>query len=309
MTNKNQHISPQLQLMLQAKKAKPVFKDDADRLQYVRKNLSIIGKSFSFKKVELEKVEDIKISARDGYELTIRHYFPNKNSKKVLLYFFGGGFLSGSLETHDSLCRKIAKNSGWVVAAVGYRLAPEYKFPIGVYDSMDAYNWIQKQKYQKVVVGGDSAGGNRATVVSHLCKNDKKLNCPDAQIMICPAIDLFNLDYPSYFLYGNGYALDRNDVVWGNTQYFNNEKETLEPTASPVFFKNFKDLPKTLIITAEMDVLNNEAYIYSLLLKNAGVEVQYHQFDNVIHDFVIYARLFKEANQAIELVAKFLNEV
>jgi acetyl esterase/lipase len=109
MTNKNQHISPQLQLMLQAKKAKPVFKDDADRLQYVRKNLSIIGKSFSFKKVELEKVEDITISARDGYELTIRHYFPNKSSKKVLLYFFGGGFLSGSLETHDSLCRKIAK--------------------------------------------------------------------------------------------------------------------------------------------------------------------------------------------------------
>ncbi|ARM75254.1 alpha/beta hydrolase [Acidianus manzaensis] len=253
--------------------------------------------------------EDIEIPVKDG-EITTRIYYPKEKKKEYpfLVYYHGGGFVLGSIETHDSICSIIAK-SGIAVASVGYRLSPEYKFPIPVNDSYDALKWLYNnaEKYSldssKLAVGGDSAGGNLAAVVS-LMSRDNNDNMIKYQVLIYPAVNMVDIS-PSTFEYSEGYFLTYQLMRWFGSMYFSNPKDGLNHYASPIF-ADLKNLPPSLVITAEYDPLRDQGETYSHLLKINGNQSTSVRYNGVIHGFISFHKYLDEGRTAIEQIAGYL---
>ena len=208
----------------------------------------------------------------------------------VLVYFHGGGFVLGSLETHDSLCRAIAARSECAVVSVEYRLAPEHKFPAAVEDAVADTNWVAAHAStihcdaERLAVGGDSAGGNLATVVAHIARDagSPRLRF---QLLLYPVTD-HTFSSPSYQENGAGYMLSRADMEWYRDHYLRSEADRSHPHASPLLAEELHGLPPALVITAEFDPLRDEGEAYAARMKEAGVPVELHRYSGMIHGFV-----------------------
>ncbi|KTD73699.1 alpha/beta hydrolase [Legionella tucsonensis] len=222
------------------------------------------------------------------HEIATRIYHPAPQKKlPLIIYFHGGGHLSGSLETHDALCRRIAVASNSVVLSVGYRLAPEYPYPAGLLDCMAVFE--QKVELLKefqvnmdhVFLAGDSAGGNLALSVCHQMKE-----CGDHTIkglvLIYPSVD-FSMNYESYQRNGDGFLLTREKVKWYFDNYFKNGGDRIQ--ASPMYFKHLELLPPCYIAAAEYDPLFDEAIAFAKKIKTLGVSVELEEFKGMIHVF------------------------
>ncbi|HHT0592222.1 TPA: alpha/beta hydrolase [Legionella anisa] len=222
------------------------------------------------------------------HEIATRIYHPAPQKKlPLLIYFHGGGHLSGSLETHDALCRRIAVASNSVVLSVGYRLAPEFPYPAGLLDCMAVFEQRVEllNEFQvnmdHVFLAGDSAGGNLALSVCHQMKE-----CGDLAIkglvLIYPSVD-FSMNYESYQRNGEGFLLTREKVKWYFDNYFKNGGNRTQ--ASPMYFKHLELLPPCYIAAAEYDPLFDEAIAFAKKIKTLGVSVELEEFKGMIHVF------------------------
>jgi acetyl esterase len=247
---------------------------------------------------------------KEDYNIPIRIYKPQGRSLvPVVIYYHGGGWVKGNIETHDYVCRYIAKGSNSIVVSVGYRLAPEYKFPIGLEDCYDALVWIEKNAGtfngdpKRIVVAGDSAGGNLATVV---CLLSKERQGPDIlkQVLIYPSVDVSDTSHGSYIRYEKGYNLERQHAEACFKHYVNNESERLNPYVSPLLAENVSRLPSALIILGECDVLVDEGLKYAKKLKDAGVKVEYHVYKGMPHGFILYT--YQESFEALDKINNVL---
>jgi acetyl esterase/lipase len=245
--------------------------------------------------VSLFQIFDQTITGRNG-EIPIRIYQASKKEKlPVIMFFHGGGFVLRDIDSHDKLCRRIARDNETLVISVDYRLAPEYKFPTGVYDAYDATVWAAQhaEKYNgdasRLVVMGDSAGGNLATVVSMLARDQ---NGPKIahQVLIYPCTD-GTLSSPTVDQYGEGYFLTKKIMEWFIDHYKSREEDIIDPRMSPVFAEDFSNLPPAFIFTAEYDPLKGEAKVYADHLKNAGNKVIYKEYSGMIHGFLSMPKL------------------
>ncbi|MEM3350828.1 MAG: alpha/beta hydrolase [Saccharolobus sp.] len=261
---------------------------------------------FNKEKVTLDEIKDINIQGRNG-SIPARIYIPNqKESLPAIIYFHGGGFVYGNLDTHDSVCRLLSKISGLIVVSIDYRLAPEYKFPTQVYDAYDAVKWIANygNKYSidntKLAVAGDSAGGNLAAVVS-MIDRDNKENMIKYQALIYPVVNLFD-NSPSMYNYGEGYFLTYERIMWYNKQYLNNDEDGYNVLASPML-GDLKNLPPTLVITAEYDPLRDQGETYAQKLKLNNVKVTSIRYNGMIHNFVSFYEFLDAGRDAISHVA------
>ncbi|AWR96762.1 alpha/beta hydrolase fold domain-containing protein [Acidianus sulfidivorans JP7] len=265
------------------------------------------------KKEENIQVEDIKIPV-DGGEIKTRIYYPERKreSYPLLVYYHGGGFVLGSIETHDSICRLIAKLGDIAVASVDYRLSPEYKFPTPVNDSYKALKWLYNnaEKYSldssKIAVGGDSAGGNLAAVMS-LMDRDNNEKMIKYQILIYPSVNMVDIS-PSIFEFSEGYFLTYKLMRWFGSMYFANPKDGLNHYASPIF-ADLKNLPPSLVITAEYDPLRDQGETYSYLLKINGNQSTSIRYNGVIHGFVSFHEYLDEGRAAIEQISGYLKRL
>jgi acetyl esterase len=265
--------------------------------------------------VPVAQVEDIEIACQ-GSALKLRIYTPELTAglHPCLLYFHGGGFVICDLDTHDNICRALAADSGAVVIAVDYRLAPEYKFPAAVDDCETATRWAAANAARlnidplRIAVGGDSAGGDLATVVARRLRDTD--GPPLAlQVLIYPVTDVRISDSSSMREFAEDNFLTRSAMQWFMAHYLNKPEEASHPDASPLLAPDLKGLPPALVITAECDPLCSEGEAYAGRLRAGGVPVTYTRYSGMIHAFVSMRAVFPQAQQAIEQIAGALREM
>ncbi len=259
-------------------------------------------------------VNDFSITGRRG-AIPVRHYRPlNKiaESLPVLIYFHGGGWVVGDLETHDSLCRQLANAGECAVISVDYRMGPEDKFPAAVDDAEDVVRYVAANATQfnidaaRIAVGGDSAGGNLSAVVSILCR-DSNGPAIKFQLLIYPATDMA-MGHPSHTLFAEGYHLTRDLMHYFRDHYLNDIAESKDWRASPLHAKSLAKLPPAFVITAGFDPLRDEGKEFADKLLQAGNEVRYQCFDGMIHGFITMSGVLKVANEAISECGKELQK-
>ncbi|MFN6555129.1 alpha/beta hydrolase [Mycolicibacterium septicum] len=236
-------------------------------------------------------VSEISIPGPAG-PIPARRYVPDGSGATtlpaMLLYFHGGGFVIGDLDTHDNLCRLICRDGGIQVISVDYRLAPEHKAPAAVDDAYAAYRWALDHAAglgaTRIVVGGDSAGGNLAAVVTQQAR-DSELPLPALQLLLYPVTDMSS-DTRSKTLFADGYFLSRRDMDWFTAHYLDGADVTADdPVISPLLNEDLTGLPPALVVTAGFDPLRDEGNRYARALRDAGVVVDLREERSMIHAF------------------------
>jgi acetyl esterase/lipase len=230
----------------------------------------------------------------------------------VYVYFHGGGWVIGDLESHDVLCRQLTAESGACVIAVDYRLAPEHKFPAAADDAWAATRWISAHATElgvdagRLAVGGDSAGGNLAAVVA-LMARDAGGPSIALQVLIYPVTDLGS-ESKSYADFADGYMLTRDSMRWFTAHYLGGKEDAQDWRVSPLRAPSLAGLPPTLVITAGFDPLHDEGAAYATRLREAGVTVDYVSFGGMIHGFVGMGRVLDSALRAVSLIGGSLKQ-
>jgi acetyl esterase len=221
-----------------------------------------------------------------------RHYVPvnTVGAEPLLVFFHGGGFVIGDLDTHDGLCRLICRDAGVHVLSIEYRLAPEHKAPAAVEDCYAAYRWALEHAAElgadpaRVAVGGDSAGGNLAAVVAQQARADG-VQLPALQLLIYPVTD-FNADTRSKTLFADGFFLTKKDMDWFRAQYLEGAPiDGADPRVAPLLADDLSGLPPALLLTGGFDSLRDEGNQYAAALTAAGVPVDHRHYPSLIHGF------------------------
>ncbi|ABB11327.1 Lipolytic enzyme [Burkholderia lata] len=251
----------------------------------------------------------------EGRVLAARLYRPKlAQSDGVTVFFHGGGFVIGNLDTHDHVCRDLCAESGAAVIAVDYRLAPEHPFPAAVDDCFDAVRWIAEHADtlsfdpSRIVVAGDSAGGNLAAVTA-LKIRDEGGPTLRAQVLVYPVTDYHTPPTRSYIENQSGYSLTRAAMIRFWNDYVANEREALHPHACPLRAKSLAGLPRALVITAGFDPLRDEGEAYANRLFDAGVPVTFRRHDDMIHGFFRMGPACAAAQEGLLRAAAWIRDV
>jgi acetyl esterase len=263
---------------------------------------------------ELQSVVPLSIPAPHG-SIPARIYTPKTLRKAgglapVLAFFHGGGWVIGDLDSHDVVCRKLADQGELIVISVDYRLAPEHKFPAAVDDAIAATKWIAANAASlgvdasRLVVGGDSAGGNLAAVVA-ISARDGNGPAISGQLLIYPATD-FAMTHPSHDEPETSILLTHSVIRWFRDHYLNGAADVGDWRASPARAKTLAGLPPAYVLTAGADPLRDEGDEYAKSLKAAGVSVSYRHFPGQFHGFFTMGKLLREANVAADEIAGWL---
>ena len=255
----------------------------------------------------IARVENRRVPSSGG-EIPLRLYVPDAAGPlPALAYFHGGGWVIGSLDTHDAVCRHLAKQARTVVVSVDYRLAPEHKFPAAAEDCYAATRWIADNAAAlgvdpaRICVGGDSAGGNLAAVVS-LMARDRGGPKIALQVLAYPVTD-HSYDTASYRDNADGYLLTKDSMVWFWNHYLGAPSDGTNVYASPLRAASLAGLPPAVVFTAEYDPLRDEGEAYARRLRDAGVRVVHKRYEGIIHGFFMMTGVFDEAKDAIGITA------
>ena len=263
-------------------------------------------------KAALARVQDLRILARDGHALPARLYAPNTEAGlPLLLYLHGGGFTIGSIETHDILCRELARLAGCMVVSLDYRLAPEHRFPTATHDAWDALVWLAQHAAElgadprRIAVGGDSAGGTLAAVSAILARD---AGLPLAlQLLFYPGCAAHQ-DTPSHTTYAHGLVLEEPAISWFFGNYVQSRQEREDWRFAPLLAPDVDGVARAWIGLAECDPLVDEGVDYADKLRLAGVPVQLEIYRGVTHEFIKMGRAIPEARQAHADAARALRE-
>ncbi len=250
------------------------------------------------------KIEDREIPGPEG-KIPVRIYTPEgKGPFPVLVFFHGGGWVIGNIDSHDIICRSLTNAAGCITVSVDYRLAPEYKFPAAPEDCYAATKWVAENAATfngdpaRVAVGGDSAGGNLAAVVP-LMARDRGGPSLVYQLLIYPATDYYLPGTPSIRENGEGHLLTRDDMIWFLGHYLSSEADIKHPYAFPLQAEDKSGLPPAMVITAEFDPLRDEGEIYAVQMQQAGGDVTSTRYDGTIHGFVSLAGMIDQGKKAL----------
>nr|QRD81017.1 lipolytic protein [uncultured bacterium] len=278
-----------------------------DELGPVRARRELVAQSrlAAVEAVPVHRVEDRRIDA-DHDELRVRIYVPHggPGRRPATVYFHGGGFVLGDLESHDALCRHLAVRSGSTVIAVDYRLAPEHPFPAAVEDACAAYAWALESAGalgidpERIAVAGDSAGGNLAAVVAQDAR-DRGLRPPAFQLLIYPATDM-SRSAASHRTFAEGFLLTEAVIDWFFANYLTDPAQHRDPRCSPLLARDLSGLPPAHVVTAGFDPLRDEGEQYAEALRAAGVEATSRCYDTLIHGFVSMSGLIEAAARAVD---------
>ncbi len=275
------------------------------------KTLPRMLKLVDYSPIKLAAIKDEQIEMRDGKKNRVRIYHPSQEKNlPLIVYFHGGGFVVRTIESHDLICRRLCRDNQAIVISVDYRLAPEYKFPIPHQDCYDATVWAAENALKlgantdQLTVMGDSAGGNLATIVSILARDNRGPAIKN-QVLIYPTVDA-RLNHPSIDKFGSGYFLSLPRMHWYRDQYINKKEDVLNPLMSPLLTADLSNLPPAFVCTAAYDPLKDEGEAYAIRLKEEGNQVVFKEFPNVIHGFFNMPKLFKECLEAHRNIQSFL---
>jgi acetyl esterase len=287
-------LDPEVAALLERQKGLPPRSalDVAGTREMMRRAAALAGEPPA-----LPRVEDMVLAG----SLRGREYWPSLDQEQSLVvYFHGGRFFSGDLESHDTVCRLLAQAAGCRVVAVDYRLAPEHRFPAAAEDAIAAVDWATQQG-APVGVAGDSAGANLAAVGA-LAHRASGLRC---QVLIYPMIDAA-CSSPSFDTYANDFGPGAADMRRGWSEYLAESGDPRDPLASPLFAHHLTGVAPAFILTAEYDTLRDEGEAYGRELIEAGNLVQVRRYPGTIHGFFTMQGTLRLARQAMADVAGFL---
>ncbi|HET7083570.1 MAG TPA: alpha/beta hydrolase [Rhizomicrobium sp.] len=258
--------------------------------------------------VAVGKVESFTIPGPDG-ALRARSYSPVAavGPLPTLIYFHGGGFIAGSLESHDGLCRLFTAEGGFKVIAVDYRLAPEHRYPAAVDDAWAATQWIEQNAAQlgvdagRVAVGGDSAGGMLAAIVTQLAREKGGLKIA-YQLLLFPNTQIGG-ETSSLKEFAVGYFLERRAIEYFNSLYLAPGADTASPKLSPLRAKDFSGLPPAYVMLGGFDPLHDEGLAYAEKLKAAGIKVTVADYAQMVHGFIYLQTVLPQAHEAVAKAA------
>lgn len=266
-------------------------------------------------RLPLHSVEDVTAHTAHG-DVPVRIYAAeDKAAYGVLLYFHGGAFFLGSLETHDHIARALAEETGLKVVSVGYRLAPESSFPAGLDDCYGVLRWAADTTVSgdlswdghTLALAGDSSGGTFVAAVAGMAKDDR-LDAITQQVLFYPSVDLdFDVDrYASLRENAVGYGMETAGLKPFNAFYLDSGADPADPRVSPIKRADLTGLPPALIITGELDPLRDEAEEYGVRLQEAGVEVTVSRYEGAGHGFVQHFSWIPDYHRAFAETAEFL---
>jgi acetyl esterase len=264
---------------------------------------------------DMASIEDMSVPAPHG-TIPVRVYrpltLPKSGLAPGLVFYHGGGWVIGDLDSHDVVCRQIATQAGFVIVAVDYRLAPEHKFPAGVDDCIASTNWVAANTARlgidgdRLFIGGDSAGGNLAAVVA-MHARDNKGPAIKGQVLVYPVTDLA-MKHPSYLDTDRGVLLTHAMMRWFRDHYLADHKQIDDWRASPLRMSNLKSLPQAFVLTAGADPLHDEGEEFARRLKQAGIAVTYVDYPGQFHGFISMGRLLPEATKLIGEISDWLKQ-
>lgn len=265
--------------------------------------------------IEIIGTTDIIIPCRDRERIAARLYRPSPSSRSVcatslLIFFHGGGYCVGNLESHDSLCRHLASITPCAVLSLAYRLAPEYRFPTAFLDSEDAYLWALDNAAhldvdtKRIALAGDSAGGTLATALC-IAARDNNWKRPAAQVLLYPCTSAWQ-DADSHRRYAQGYLLEAETLQWMFGNYLRNDADRADWRFAPLEATDLSGLPPAFIALAEYDPLVDEGIAYAHRLIAAGVETQLKIYDGMVHDFARLGNIVSEAGEVRSDIAEAL---
>jgi acetyl esterase len=267
--------------------------------------LKLVRWLFDCSNVIIGPPKQMLLSIRDIHlnDFSLRIYTPShEKNLPIFLFYHGGGWTIGSVKAYDRICQYVSYNANCIVVSVNYRLAPEHPFPAATTDALNAYNWVREHAEDisgdknRIIIGGDSAGGNLAAIVTHSLKERK----PILQVLIYPVLDLRDK------IINKGEKIARKlplfyRILWHQMGlYLEETKDYTHKHISPLVNETYDHLPPTLIITAEIDILVEEAKKYAEQLKQAGVPVTYKAYSKVPHGFIQFSGMSKKAKEALD---------
>jgi len=260
------------------------------------------------------KVENMDIDGPGG-PLPIRIYHPANapaGPRPIVMYYHGGGFVIGTIDTHDSIPRVLANRSGAIVVSVEYRLAPEHRYPSGVEDAVASVMWAAEHGAaiggdpSRLAVAGDSAGGNLAAVAA-LRVRETVGSALVAQALLYPVADHGNLDmHPSRADHADTFPISKPLMAWFHNHYFGHDEPMMEPDASPLHHPDLSGAAPAYVMTAGLDPLMDEGKAYADALQAAGVEVEYSCWETTIHGFLQMGQVIPAAADALIEAADYL---
>jgi len=257
----------------------------------------------------LTGVQDVSLATPSG-ALRLRLYRPHDGVLPVALFLHGGGWTLNDIDTHDDLCRRLAKRSGWLLASLDYRRAPEHKHPAVLQDAYQAYRWLLDNAGPigcdptcRAVVG-ESSGGTIAASLTLLLR-DGGAPMPSYQVIAYPLMDALDIR-PSRSERGRGYILDSDQVRWFLDNYLPVDCDPADPYLFPLASRDLSGLPPALVMTAEFDPLRDEGVEYAEKLAQAGVTVEHLHADDQMHGFLMLSRAVARAGQLVDHVADAL---
>jgi len=253
----------------------------------------------------VSRIEDLSFDS-DGFPIKCRLYDPGTASRGLIIYFHGGGFIWGGIESSDPVCRRIANVSRTKVLSVDYRLAPEHKFPAAVNDGFNSFLWAYNNPdklgidRERIALAGDSSGGNIAASACLKLK-DKGHPLPFLQILFYP---FMGPDFYSESMreFSEGYFLTVDELKWIGDSYLSSRHDAIDPYFSPILHDSLEGLPEALIVTAEYDPLRDQGEMYVSRLYSAGVPVTSIRAKGMIHGFVGLFSVSRAANSILSMV-------
>lgn len=267
---------------------------------------------WSSKPIPFSNIKNININTAEN-KVPVRIYTPNGNSNNfpVIIYSHGGSFISGNIDVYDNVCRKLSKNSQAIVVSVNYRLAPENPFPAGLNDVYNVLQWVYKNAKSingdssRICVAGDSAGGNLSAAVSQMARDKAGPNILSV-VLIYPSTNIYKLNTKSWSNLGMDYNYTKENSEKFLSLYVPKLEDRKNKYASPLLSNNFKNLPNTLIITAEFDPLRDEGEAYGNKLRLEGIDVVSSQYTGVTHGFITMDKITKKADEALIEISVYL---
>ena len=296
--------------MMRAAGGKPIYEMPIDEVRGMIKGSS---QQLSPPPEQLHEVRDRRIPV-DGGEITLRIYTPRGlpagETLPIVIYFHGGGFVGGDIDTHDATARYFSKHADAIVVNVDYRLAPEHRCPTQIDDAYAALVWTAEHASElrgnpgRIAVAGDSAGGNLSVVMTQLAKERGGPRIA-FQALIYPWLDLrAGASSPSRVQFGGGdYFLANPDLEWMRSLYLPDGASDADPHVSPLLYSDLAGLPPAVILTAGCDPVCDDGKTYGERLAAAGVPVDYRCFDATIHAFVSFAGAIPAGLEALSFLA------
>jgi acetyl esterase len=308
-------LDPQAKLILDAVKAAGVPEFWQLTPPQAREQYKLRIAKLDSKNEPIHSAETLRIDLADR-ALRIRVYKPREimigEKLPALLWYHGGGFVIGDLDTHDSACRRLARLAECIVVAVDYRLAPESKFPAAVDDCMDALRWVAKHgerlgiDVERLAVGGDSAGGNLAAVCAIIARNEGLPKLAH-QLLIYPCTAP-EPETPSQYKFAEGYLLTRKTMTWFYAQYLRSSKDMQDFRFGPLIADDLSSLPPAFVLVAGFDPLRDEGTQYAARLIEAGNRVTLVNYEGMVHGFLLMLGAIDAANRAAAEAASALKQ-